>query len=201
MAIVCKSQSEIDKMRQSGHIVRQILDELKAMVAPGVTTMDLEKAAEKKIGEAPTRGDKPAGGCTIVRPVPAGPRYRPRRGRMRETPRRQRNLPRSFPCRTVPDHTLRFTLPSNTTFEGRPGKAKRTRLPCLPITTVVTTAWPPPNATLAVRPFTCTEIATGSVAAGTAYVPVQAITAARAGARAPRRRPSRAPARCARARA
>ena len=57
MAIVCKSQSEIDKMRRSGRIVREILDELRAMVAPGVTTMDLEKAAERKIKES---GAKPA---------------------------------------------------------------------------------------------------------------------------------------------
>jgi len=33
-------------MRRSGKIVRQLLNHLKAMVAPGVTTMDLEKAAE-----------------------------------------------------------------------------------------------------------------------------------------------------------
>lgn len=57
MAIVCKSQSEIDKMRHAGRIVRQILDELKVMVAPGVTTMDLEKAAERTIKES---GAKPA---------------------------------------------------------------------------------------------------------------------------------------------
>src|SRR5947208_1419284 len=57
VAIVCKSQSEIEKMRRSGHIVRQILDELKKMVAPGVTTMDLEKVAEQKIKEF---GAKPA---------------------------------------------------------------------------------------------------------------------------------------------
>src|SRR6202166_3801748 len=44
-------------MRRSGHIVRQVLDELKAMVAPGVSTMDLEKAADKKIKEL---GAKPA---------------------------------------------------------------------------------------------------------------------------------------------
>src|SRR5499433_1432947 len=57
MAIVCKSQSEIDKMRRSGHIVRQVLAELRGMVAPGVTTMDLEKAAERKMKEL---GAKPA---------------------------------------------------------------------------------------------------------------------------------------------
>ena len=55
--VVCKSQSEIDNMRRSGHIVRQLLDELKAMVAPGVSTMDLEKAAEHRIKES---GAKPA---------------------------------------------------------------------------------------------------------------------------------------------
>jgi methionyl aminopeptidase len=57
MAIVCKSPSELDKMRASGHIVRQVLDTLRAMVKPGVTTMDLERAAEKKIKEL---GAKPA---------------------------------------------------------------------------------------------------------------------------------------------
>ena len=57
MAIVCKSQAEIEKMRRSGHIVRQILDELRRLVAPGVTTMDLEKASAAKIKEL---GAKPA---------------------------------------------------------------------------------------------------------------------------------------------
>jgi methionyl aminopeptidase len=57
MAIVCKSPSELDKMRASGHIVRQVLDVVRAMVKPGVTTMDLERAAEKKIREL---GAKPA---------------------------------------------------------------------------------------------------------------------------------------------
>src|SRR5208282_3251272 len=36
---------------------RQVLDEVRSMVAPGVTTMDLERAAEKKITEL---GAKPA---------------------------------------------------------------------------------------------------------------------------------------------
>ncbi|MGD0270500.1 MAG: type I methionyl aminopeptidase [Candidatus Sulfotelmatobacter sp.] len=57
MAIVCKSASEIERMRHSGRIVRQVLDELRAMVAPGITTMDLERFAEKKIAEL---GAKPA---------------------------------------------------------------------------------------------------------------------------------------------
>jgi methionyl aminopeptidase len=57
MAIVCKSAAEIDKMRRSGHLVREVLDHVRALVAPGVTTMDLERAAEKKIKQL---GAKPA---------------------------------------------------------------------------------------------------------------------------------------------
>ena len=57
MAIVCKSAAEIERMRHSGRIVRQVLDDVRSMVAPGVTTMDLERAAEKKIAEL---GAKPA---------------------------------------------------------------------------------------------------------------------------------------------
>src|SRR5271157_4833848 len=49
MSIVCKSQSEIDKMRRSGRIVRQVLDAAKELVAPGVSTMDLERVAERTI--------------------------------------------------------------------------------------------------------------------------------------------------------
>jgi methionyl aminopeptidase len=44
-------------MRRSGHIVRQVLDELREMVAAGVSTMDLEKLAERRIKES---GAKPA---------------------------------------------------------------------------------------------------------------------------------------------
>jgi methionyl aminopeptidase len=49
--VIRKSPSEIEKMRRSGHIVRQVLDHLKTVVAPGATTMDLEKAAEKLIAD------------------------------------------------------------------------------------------------------------------------------------------------------
>jgi methionyl aminopeptidase len=52
MAIVCKSPGELEKMRRSGQIVRQVLDDLTDLVAPGVSTMALEKAAEKRIREA-----------------------------------------------------------------------------------------------------------------------------------------------------
>src|SRR6201982_721827 len=57
MAIVCKSTAEIERMRSSGRIVREVLDNVRGLVAPRATTMDLERAAEKKIKEL---GAKPA---------------------------------------------------------------------------------------------------------------------------------------------
>ncbi len=57
MAIVCKSAAEIEKMRRSGHLVREILDALRVAVKPGVSTMDLERIAAKMIQDA---GAKPA---------------------------------------------------------------------------------------------------------------------------------------------
>ncbi len=55
--INCKSQAELEKMRRSGQIVRQALETVKALVAPGVSTMNLERVAEEKIQEL---GAKPA---------------------------------------------------------------------------------------------------------------------------------------------
>ncbi len=57
MAIVCKSPAEIEKMRRAGHIVREVLDALREAVKPGITTMDLERIAEKMIRDS---GAKPA---------------------------------------------------------------------------------------------------------------------------------------------
>ena len=57
MAIVCKSPAEIDKMRRSGRIVREVLDLVRSLVRPGATTMDLERAAEQKMRDL---GAKPA---------------------------------------------------------------------------------------------------------------------------------------------
>ena len=51
MPIVCKSPSELEKMRRSGKIVRTLLDELRAMVKPGLSTMDLERYAENRVRE------------------------------------------------------------------------------------------------------------------------------------------------------
>ena len=51
MAIICKSPAELDKMHRAGLVVWDVLSGLRAMVAPGVSTMDLEKFAERRTAE------------------------------------------------------------------------------------------------------------------------------------------------------
>jgi methionyl aminopeptidase len=53
--IVRKTAAELEKMRQSGLVVWKVLQEMQSMVAPGVTTLDLEAAAEKMIRDAGAR--------------------------------------------------------------------------------------------------------------------------------------------------
>jgi methionyl aminopeptidase len=55
--IVCKSPAELEKMRAANQLVARILEELAAMVAPGVTTADLDAAAESRVRAA---GAEPA---------------------------------------------------------------------------------------------------------------------------------------------
>lgn len=55
--IVCKSQEELEKMRQSALIVADVLEEVKKQVAVGVKTRDLDILAEEIIVRA---GAKPA---------------------------------------------------------------------------------------------------------------------------------------------
>ena len=47
--IVCKSPREIEKMRRANVLVADVLAELSELVAPGVTTADLDAAAEKLV--------------------------------------------------------------------------------------------------------------------------------------------------------
>lgn len=51
MAVVLKSSTEIEKMRRAGRVVREVLELVRGMVKPGATTLDLEKAAEKRIAD------------------------------------------------------------------------------------------------------------------------------------------------------
>jgi len=55
--IVCKSPTEIEKMRAANQLVAQVLEELAAMVAPGVSTADLDATAERRVRAA---GAEPA---------------------------------------------------------------------------------------------------------------------------------------------
>jgi methionyl aminopeptidase len=55
--IVCKSSNELETMHQAGLIVWEVLNELRMMVAPGVSTLDLDRIAEKRSKE---RGARPA---------------------------------------------------------------------------------------------------------------------------------------------
>lgn len=56
MPVVLRSPREIDKLRRSGQVVRQVLDTVRDAVKPGATTMDLERVAVeqmKKLGATP----------------------------------------------------------------------------------------------------------------------------------------------------
>jgi methionyl aminopeptidase len=50
--IIGKSQKEIEKMRASGQLVGQVLQALREMVEPGITTLEINDAADKMIRDA-----------------------------------------------------------------------------------------------------------------------------------------------------
>jgi len=47
--IVCRSSSEIEKLRRVNQLVAQVLAELRRMAVPGVTTEDIDSAAERLV--------------------------------------------------------------------------------------------------------------------------------------------------------
>jgi methionyl aminopeptidase len=47
--IVCRSIAELERMREAGRLVGEVLTELAAAVVPGVSTADLDAMAEKRI--------------------------------------------------------------------------------------------------------------------------------------------------------
>ena len=55
--ITCRSQAEIEKLRTVNQLVARILEELRALVAPGVSTWDIDQLAERRVREA---GAEPA---------------------------------------------------------------------------------------------------------------------------------------------
>ncbi len=50
--IIGKSKKEIEKMRAAGQLVAAVLQELREMVVPGITTLEVDRAAEKMIRDA-----------------------------------------------------------------------------------------------------------------------------------------------------
>jgi methionyl aminopeptidase len=50
--IVCRTAAELERMREAGRLVGEVLTELATLVAPGLTTADLDAAAEKRIRQA-----------------------------------------------------------------------------------------------------------------------------------------------------
>ena len=52
--IIGKSKRELDKMRASGRLVGQVLAHLRTLVEPGITTMEVDRAAEKMIRDPVT---------------------------------------------------------------------------------------------------------------------------------------------------
>ncbi|HLW97142.1 MAG TPA: type I methionyl aminopeptidase [Candidatus Acidoferrales bacterium] len=53
--IVCKSSGELETMHRAGLIVWEVLNELRGMVAPGVSTLDLDQVAERRTAERKAR--------------------------------------------------------------------------------------------------------------------------------------------------
>ncbi|HEY0003904.1 MAG TPA: type I methionyl aminopeptidase [Pyrinomonadaceae bacterium] len=50
--IIGKSRKEIEKMRAAGQLVGGVLQELRRLVQPGITTLEVDRAAEKMIRDA-----------------------------------------------------------------------------------------------------------------------------------------------------
>ena len=50
--IVCRSSAELERMREAGRLVGEVLSELASKVTPGVNTAELDEIAEKRIARA-----------------------------------------------------------------------------------------------------------------------------------------------------
>ncbi len=50
--IIAKSAKDLDKMRDVGELIAEVRESLRAMVAPGISTMELNDAADKMIRDA-----------------------------------------------------------------------------------------------------------------------------------------------------
>ena len=50
--IVCRSAAELERMRDAGRLVGEVLTDLASRIAPGVTTADLDAIAEERIAKS-----------------------------------------------------------------------------------------------------------------------------------------------------
>lgn len=50
--IIAKSQKDLDRMREVGELIAEVREALRAMIAPGVTTLELNAVAEKMMRDA-----------------------------------------------------------------------------------------------------------------------------------------------------
>src|SRR5436190_14422431 len=50
--IIAKSAKDLDKMRAVGELIAEVRETLRGMVVPGISTMELNTAAEKMIRDA-----------------------------------------------------------------------------------------------------------------------------------------------------
>ena len=53
--IVCKSQDELEKMHRAGLVIWEVLNHLRGMAQPGVTTKELDEYAEQRTAELKVR--------------------------------------------------------------------------------------------------------------------------------------------------
>ena len=49
--VICKSTAELDKMHRAGLLVWEVLEKMRAMVRPGISTKELDEFAEKYVTE------------------------------------------------------------------------------------------------------------------------------------------------------
>jgi methionyl aminopeptidase len=50
--IIGKSRKELDKMRAAGRLIGQVREYLRSMVKPGITTLEIDREAERMIRDA-----------------------------------------------------------------------------------------------------------------------------------------------------
>ena len=53
--IVCKSQAELEKMHRAGLVIWEVLNDLRGMAKPGVSTKELDEYAERRTAELKVR--------------------------------------------------------------------------------------------------------------------------------------------------